>query len=543
MSDVSTGPTEPTFDFIVVGAGSAGCVLASRLSEDGRHSVLLVEAGGRERNPLYRLPMMAGRLYRFRMNNWWYHTVPQPGMNGREIFLPRGKMVGGSFIFNGMQYVRGHPADYDQWAQMGNRGWSFADVLPYFKRSERFDRGADDFHGTEGPLPVTRAPEASVLSQAFIEASVQAGYSANPDFNGLNQDGFGLFDFNVQDGRRWTTAHSFLYPAMRRPNLHVVTDALATRLLLQDGEATGIELRQGRTTKLFLAAREVVVCSGALNTPKLLLLSGIGDAVALQEHGIALQHHSPGVGANLQDHINVGVGYKSLEPVSVVGTLRADRLLRETARAWISRKGPVARSVLEAGGFFHSRPGLAAPDCQIVFTPIFGPAARVWAPWAQTLDDHSFGAAIWPIRPESRGTVALRSTDPVDDPVIDPRFLTSANDVATTCAGLRTLRRIFVQPAMDRYRGAEIKPGAGLVDEADLAAYARETGGSGHHACGTARMGPDAMAVVDDRLRVHGVARLRIADASVFPTMPSGNTNAPVIMVAERAADFILRGD
>lgn len=530
----------PAFDFVIVGAGSAGCVLADRLSADGRNTVLLIEAGGREWNPLYRLPMMAGRLYRFRMNNWWYHSVPQAGMNGREIFLPRGKMVGGSFVFNGMQYVRGHPVDYDQWAQMGNRGWSFDEVLPYFKRSESFDRGPDTFHGSNGPLPVTRAPEANVLSHAFVQASVQAGFPANSDFNGATQDGFGFFDFNVRNGRRWTTAHSFLYPAMRRSNLCVVTDAMVSRVMLRNGEAEGVELRRGGTNWRFIARREVVICSGAINTPKLLLLSGVGDADALGEHGIPVQHHSPGVGRNFQDHVNVGVGYKSREAVSVVGTLRADRLLKETMRAWATRKGPVARSVLEAGGFFRSRPGLAAPDCQVVFTPIFGPAARVWAPWSQSLDDHSFGAVIWPIRPESRGAVRLRSADADADPIIDPRFLSSANDIATTCTGLRTLRRIFQQPAMDRYRGEEIKPGAATMDDAELAAYARETGGSGHHACGTAKMGQDPLAVVDDRLRVHGVRKVRIADASIMPTMPSGNTNAPVIMVAEKAADFIL---
>lgn len=529
-----------SFDYIIVGAGSAGCVLADRLSADGRSSVLLVEAGTREWIPLYRLPMLAGRMYRFGINNWFYNSTPQPDMHDRSIFLPRGKMVGGSFIFNGMQYVRGHATDYDLWAQMGNRGWSYREVLPYFKKSEAYYAGASEFHGADGPLPVTKQPENNPLSQAFLEACHEAGHPLNADFNGAVQDGFGFFDFNIRNGRRITTAHSHLYPALKRSNLTLMSSTLTDRIVFDNGSATGIEVVRGGSRQLITARREVILSAGAINTPQILLRSGVGPAEEIRQHGINVRADVPGVGKNFQDHINVGIGYQANEPVSLVGALRLDRLVIEMLRAILLRKGPVARSVLEAGGFFRSRAGLEAPDVQVVFTPIFGPAARVWMPWAQSLDDHSFGAVVWPIRPASRGEVRLSSADPNAAPIVDPKFLSAKADIETTLVGLRELRRILNQPALARYRGAEIKPGASVENDNDWIDYIRGNGGTGHHACGTTKMGADPMAVVDERLKLHSMRGVRIADASIMPTMPSGNTNAPVIMIAEKAADLIL---
>lgn len=529
-----------SFDYIIVGAGSAGCVLADRLSADGRSSVLLVEAGTREWIPLYRLPLLAGRMYRFPINNWFYNSSPQAGMQNRAIFLPRGKMVGGSFIFNGMQYVRGHATDYDHWAQLGNRGWSYSDVLPYFKKSEAFYGGGSEFHGVDGPLPVTKQPENNPLSQAFVEACREAGHPRNDDFNGATQDGFGFFDFNIRDGRRVTTAQSHLYPALRRPNLSLMSSALTDRIVFADGAARGVEVLRAGRRQTITARREVILSAGAINTPQILLRSGIGPGDHLRAFGIDVRADVPGVGKNFQDHINFGIGYKAREPVSIVGSLRLDRLVGEMLRGILLRKGPVARSVLEAGGFFRSRPGLDAPDVQVVFTPIFGPAARVWMPWAQTLDDHSFGAVVWPIRPASRGEVTLGSADPNAAPNIDPRFLSAPVDVETTLVGLRELRRILNQPALARYRGEELKPGREVEDDTAWIDYIRGSGGSGHHACGTAKMGSDPLAVVDDQLKLRAMAGVRIADTSIMPTMASGNTNAPVIMIAEKAADMIL---
>lgn len=530
-----------TFDYIVVGAGSSGCVLADRLSADGRHTVLLIEAGAKERNPLYRMPLVSGRLNRYRMNNWFYHSVPQRKLNKREIFLPRGKMVGGSFIFNGMQYVRGHPSDYDAWASMGLRGWSYAELLPYFKRSESYFRGANAYHGGDGPLPVTREAELNLLSRVFLKACAEAGYPSNDDFNGPEQEGFGQYDFNLRNGQRWTTARAFLYPALKRPNLELQANAAVTKIVLKDRIAVGVEVEQAGKRESIMARRETIVAAGAIDTPKLLMLSGIGDGRELQLLGIDVKCNSPGVGKNLIDHAYVAVGHKCKEPVSLAGTLRLDRLAWAIARGVVARRGPAARSPLEVGGFWRSQCDLPAPDCQFVFLPIYGQHVRVWAPWSQTLDDHNFSLLVWAIRPASRGEIRLRTPNPVEPPVIDPRYMTDDRDVETTLVGLKAARRLIEQRAFDAYRGAEIAPGSAVVSDEELVGYIRGSAISGHHACGTARMGHDNDAVVDDQLRVRGVDRLRIADASVTPTMPSGNTNAPVIMIAEKASDLILQ--
>lgn len=529
------------YDFIVAGAGSAGCVLAQRLSADGRNSVLLLEAGGRGRNPIYDLPMLAAALFQKRSNNWFFYTEPQPGLGGRRIFLPRGKAIGGSFVFNGAQYIRGHRTDFDHWRQLGNEGWGYADVLPYFKRSESYEHGETEYHGADGGLAVRKLAEVNPLSNVFLRACHEAGYTLNDDFNGAAQDGFGLYDFNVRNGRRCTTARAFLHPALKRPNLRVEVDVDLRRVRIEQGRAIGVEMHRDGATLQARARREVILATGSINTPKLLMLSGIGEGEALRQHGIAVKADLPGVGANLQDHLTVSIGYRCTQQVSLAGTLRLDRLAVAVARGVLLRRGPIVRSPLEAGGFLHTQPGLPAPDCQVVFLPIHvAGAQKIWMPWAQSAEDHSFALRVWPNRPESRGRLTLASADPAADPIIDPMFLTADADIAVTREGVRHLRRIVHQPAFDAYRGIELQPGADVVSDDELDAFIREKAGTGHHTCGTARMGHDRMAVVDDQLRVHDIAGLRVADASIMPTMVSGNTNAATIMIGEKASDLIL---
>lgn len=528
------------YDYVVIGAGSAGCVVASRLSADGRHKVLLLEAGTSAWNPLYKLPLLAGRLWRFSMNNWNYHSRPQEQLSGQRIFLPRGKMIGGSFIFNGMQHIRGNRFDYDHWASLGNDGWSYDEVLPYFRRSESYYAGENLFHGGNGGLPVEKPATVNPLTEVFLEACAQAGLPLNSDFNGASQEGFGVYDFNTKGGRRWTTADAFLRPALARGNLTVRTQTMVSRLRFRNSTVVEVELIGRGNVSAVNVNKEVILSAGAFNSPKLLMLSGVGDAEQLRRLSIPVVCDLPGVGRNLQDHCNYSVGHQCREPISVVGTLRLDRLTVQMLRAILFRAGPVARNVLEAGGFASTLPGLPAPDCQIVFTPIFGPAARVWMPWAQSLDDHSFGASVWPTRPLSRGSVTLKSADPRDEPVIDPNFLSEPSDFETTRRGIGLLRDIFRQKAFDAYRGTELKPGASATP-ADIDAYIRDNARSGHHACGTARMGNTPDAVVDAQLRVRGLTNLRVADASIMPTMVSGNTNAATIMIGEKASDLVLR--
>lgn len=528
-----------SFDYVVVGAGSAGCVLAARLSEDGRNRVLLVEAGSHYRNPLYALPMLAGRLFEMRRHNWFYKTVPQKHLNDRELFLPRGKMVGGSFIFNGTQYVRGHRSDFDYWRQLGNVGWSYADVLPYFRRSEDWHGGETALHGSGGPLAVAKPPVISPVTEACLRASAEAGHPLNDDFNGAQQDGFGTYDFNIRNGKRCTTAVGFLYPALKRTNLAVAVGALTTKIVVEDGVATGVEFEQDGQRRRARAIREVILCGGAINTPQILMLSGIGDGAHLAETGIAVTHHAPGVGQNMQDHLYVLLGYECLKPVSLIHTLRLDRLVRAMLGAHFLGKGPIARSPLEAGGFFRAREGLGAPDIQANFVPIMSLKARIWMPWGRNAGD-TFAGYIWQNRPESRGSVRLASADPRAMPLIDPNYLSAEMDLATTRAGVREMRRILAQPALDPYRGPEISPGAGVESDAELDAFIRQNAGTSHHSSGTARMGSDPTAVVDASLRVRGLRNLRIADASIMPSVVTGNTNAATIMVAEKAADLIL---
>ena len=529
-----------TFDFVVVGGGSAGCVLAARLSEDGS-TVALLEAGGSGRDPIYDLPFLAAKLFSLKRNNWSYRSEAQQGLGNRRMDFPRGKMLGGSFIFNGAQYIRGHRSDFDVWRQLGNAGWSYDDVLPYFRKSERHDGGADLFHGADGPLAVAKPPTVNPLSIAYLEACRQAGYPLNDDFNGAEQDGFGIYDFNIDGGRRMTTAKAFLRPAMKRRNLRVIVDAHVNRVTLEDGVATGVEYVQSGSTRSVLARREVVLAAGSFNSPQILMLSGIGDPDGLRPLGIAVHKALKGVGRNFQDHVNIAVAHACTQPVSFASHLRLHALTGHMISAIVAKRGPVSRSPLEAGGFFRTVDGLSAPDCQAVFIPYYpGKGLKIFAPWAGTSDGHSFVVHVWPNRPESRGRVTLQSADPRQAPVTDPHFLDSERDLAITRDALRATRRIFAQEALAPFRGQELAPGADVRSDAEIDVYIRQNAGIGHHACGTAKMGQDELSVVDETLRVRGIGRLRVADASIMPNMVSGNTNAATIMIAEKAADMML---
>lgn len=531
---------ELNYDFVVVGGGSAGSVLASRLSERG-DQVLLLEAGGSGREFIYDLPFLAAKLFAFKRNNWAFNCLPQENMQGRTQYFPRGKMLGGSFIFNGAQYIRGNPHDFDTWRQLGNTGWSFEDVLPYFRKSEKYFGGDNAFHSTRGVLPVSKPPVVNELTMVYLQACEQAGYSLNTDFNGATQDGFGIYDFNIENGRRATTARTFLRPAMQRSNLTVEVNAIVRRLVLKDKKAVGVEFEQHGKVKIARARREIVLSAGSINTPKILMLSGIGDPAEIERHGIQVEHCLPGVGGNLQDHVNVSVAHSSTKPVSMAKSLRVHKLTLEMMKSIVLKRGQVSRSPLEAGGFFSTQPGAAAPECQAVFIPYYpGQGLKIWMPWANELEGHSYVVHVWPNRPESRGKLWLKSANPKDAPIFDPHFLSSEYDMAVTREAIRITRRIFAQSAFDAYRGPELAPGADIRSDAELDHYIRSTSGIGHHTCGTAKMGQDDLAVVDEKLRVHGIGGLRIADASIMPTMVSGNTNAGTIMIAEKAADMML---
>ena len=531
------------YDYIIIGAGSAGCVLADRLTEDGKFSVLLLEAGGPALNPLYNFPMLAGSLYRSRHNNWFYSTEPEPYLNNRKVFMPRGKMVGGSFIFNGMVYCRGQHADYDAWSALGNTGWSFAEVLPYFKKSERHENGASFYHGGKGPLIVSKARSNNPLFDTFVRAGVEAGYPENKDFNGPAQEGFGRFDFTIHNGRRWNTATAFLRAALRRPNLTLISRASVERVVMQGRRATGVAFTHlGRATQAS-ANREVLLCAGAVNTPQILKLSGIGPAAELRRHNVAVVHDLPGVGENLQDHPDVTVAYSCKQPVSLVRELRFDRFVLQFMRSALFGSGPVSHSAIEAGCFITVDPQSQSPDAQAHFMPIYSNGAKLSLPFLRkrTLETGpTFAARIGPIRPRSRGRVELRSGFASDPPAIKPLYFSDEHDLWMTREAVKVIRKVLAQPAFDALRGFEIFPGPQVSTDSELDAWCREAASTVHHPVGTAKMGKDDMAVVDPQLRVYGIEGLRVVDASVMPLLVSGNTNAPTIMIAEKAADMIL---
>jgi len=525
------------FDYIVVGAGSAGCVLANRLTASGRHRVLLLEAGGHDRNIWIHVPLGYGKLFTNPKVNWLYASEPEAELNNRRIIQPRGKVLGGSSSINGLLYIRGQPADFDHWRQLGNSGWSFDDVLPYFRRAEDQQRGEDALHGMGGPLAVSDVCEPHPLCEAFIAAAQQAGFPRNDDFNGPTQEGAGYFQLTARRGRRCSTAVGYLRPARRRPNLTIVSNALAGRILFSGRRAVGVEYRHGETTRVAHANAEVILAGGTFNSPQLLQLSGLGPAPLLQSLGINVIADMPGVGADLQDHLQVRMQYRCTERITMNDVIHSWRHRAGAGlRYALFRKGLLAIGAGYAGGFFRTSPMAATPDVQVHFIIFSAEAAG-----AALHPFPGFIASVCQLRPESRGFVRIKSADPRQPPAIQPRYLSSPVDRNTVVAGMKLLRRIMCQPTMRRYIAEERAPDPRCTSDAELLEFARATGTTVFHPTSTCRMGRDPTAVVDDRLHVHGIERLRVVDGSVMPTVVSGNTNAAIVMIAEKGADMILQ--
>lgn len=506
---------------------------------------MLIEAGGRDVNPLYRIPLAAGSLLRWPRGNWSYFTTPQAQLNGRELYWPRGKVIGGSSSINGMVYVRGLASDYDGWSQSGLTEWSYDQVLPYFLRSESFIARAGQapdrtFHGTDGPVPVSRPEPTSPLFDAFVAAGQALGLPAAADFNVASAHGVGYYDFTIKEGQRWSAARAFL--PLAQNNLTVITQAHATRILFERGRARTLELvRHGQRDHL-RAEREIIVASGVIGSPALLMHSGVGPAEALRKLGIEVQANRREVGQNLRDHLLARVEHVCTEPVTLYDVLRPMQLARAVAAQTFRRRGPAANFPLLSGAYLKSDDTLAEPDLQSHFCAALSTASvRLPGMRAATpaYDGHGFFANVYVMRPRSTGTVALRSADPLAAPAIDPRYLSDADDLPRMRRGVRTLRELFAQQPFDRYRGAELAPGPARQSDADLDAWIRSTAESVFHPVGTCRMGTDTESVVDERLRVRGFEGLRVVDASIMPTLPSTNTHAATMMIAEKAADMI----
>ena len=525
-----------TYDYIVVGAGSAGCVLAERLTASGRHSVLLIEAGGADRNIWIHVPLGYGKLFSDARFNWLYQSEPEPELNNRNVIQPRGKVLGGSSSINGLLYVRGQREDFDHWRQLGNAGWSFDDVLPYFRKAEDQQRGTDELHGGGGPLAVSDV-EPHPLCEAFIAAARQAGFARNDDFNGPTQEGAGYYQLTARNGRRCSTARGYLNAARRRANLTVAVNALATRILFDGGRAVGIEYRQARELHRAGVDGEVILAGGAFNSPQLLQLSGLGPAALLRSQGIDVVLDMPGVGADLQDHFQARFNYRCTEPITVNDAMASLRgKVGAALRYALFRRGPLSIGAGYAGGFFKTDPALPSPDVQIHFILFSADAV------GQKLHPFpGFLASVCQLRPQSRGHVRIKSADPAQPPAIQPRYLSAAADRDVLLAGMKLTRRIMQAAPIARYIVEELNPGARRTSDADLLAFAREKGTTVFHPTSTCRMGPDANAVVDDKLRVRGIDRLRVIDGSIMPTVVSGNTNAAVIMIAEKGADMVLQ--
>ena len=525
-------------DFVVVGAGSAGCVMAARLSEDPATRVVLLEAGGHDDNRWIHIPLGYGKTFADPSVNWCYEAEPDAGAGGRKIFWPRGKVLGGSSSINGMVYIRGQHEDFDLWRQLGNTGWSSSDVLPYFKRAEHQTRGADEFHSTGGPLCVSDTTEHHPICEAFIEGAISLGYPRNDDFNGAKQEGVGYHQTTTRNGRRCSTAVGYLHPARSRPNLRVVTGALAEKILFEGKHAVGVAFREDGMSRTVKAARDVILCGGAVNSPQLLLLSGVGPQDELAALGISVVHHLPGVGKSLQDHYSAPIKLKCAMPITLNDVMQSNlRKLKVGLQYYLFRSGPLTMAAGPAALFVRTRAELASPDVKISVAPFSSDRLQDGLhPWS------GFGLTVYQLRPESRGEIKLKSANPADPPAMHPNYLATETDRRAIVDGLKIGRQILATPTMRRTITEEYQPGAAVQTDEQLLQHARNTGGTVFHPTSTCKMGADPMAVVDPELRVHGIEGLRVVDASIMPTVISGNTNAATIMIGEKAADLVRQG-
>ena len=523
------------YDFIIVGAGSAGCVLANRLSHDKKNKVLLLEAGKRDRNIGLKIPLAAGLMYYWRSLNWNYETTPQSGLYNRKILWPRGKVLGGSSSINGMMYMRGNRCDYDNWCSAGLEGWSYKDVLPYFKKSERHLNRFDEYHGRNGPFNVVTARGDHPLYEAFLASGKACGFKSNTDFNGSEQEGLGCYDFNIKHGRRESSATAFLRPAEKRVNLSVLTGSSVEKIILHGKKAAGVQANIKGKSKSFFAKREVILCAGALGSPQILELSGIGNPKILQKAGITPLIELPNVGENLQDHLGIYLTYKCNDPISLYKLFRFDRALITFLQAIIFRKGPGTSVPLEVGGFLKTNPDLDVPDIHITFVPGLN-LETTRAGQGQ----HGYLINLYQLRPKSRGSSHIKTSSFCDKPVIDPNYLDKSEDILCLRDGIKLAQKIGSTNPLASFNSGQISPPRQFLDDHAIDDWIRNSANTIFHPVGTCQMGTSKDAVVDSKLRVIGSESLRVADASVIPRIIGGNTSAPTIMIAEKASDIII---